>query len=91
MRLLVSYHAPVALGLGLWRRRRMTARPPTWEELIGFGRALFARNGKERLCLACAGTARLYVLNDGEPLTCAACGAPILSVAMIERDGQKSS
>ncbi len=75
-------YAPVAVGLA--GRRELTARHPTWEELIGHGPALFARGHGGWLCVLCAGVARLYVRAEGEPVPCAACGEPIVSVAIIE-------
>jgi hypothetical protein len=62
----------------------VTARPPTWEDLIGHGAALCALSDGGWLCRWCAGVARLFVHREGDPVACVACGESILSVAEIE-------
>jgi hypothetical protein len=62
----------------------MTAHSLTWEDIIGHGQALFALDAADRLCVLCAGVARLYVHREGEPIPCTACGQAIVPVSMIE-------
>ncbi len=68
----------------------MTARPPTWQEIIGHGPALCARGDGGWLCVLCAGVARLFVRKEGDPVACAACGEAILSVAELSAHDRAS-
>ena len=62
----------------------MTARPPTWQDLIGHGPALYAQGDGGLLCRFCSGAAKLFVLQEGEPIPCVACREAIRSVADLE-------
>lgn len=62
----------------------MTARPPTWQDVIGHACALCAYEGDRILCRWCYSGKGLLVRTEGEPVPCAACGAKIVSVAEIE-------
>lgn len=62
----------------------MTVPLPTWHDLIGQSAALYAPVEGGILCRWCAGTAKLYVREEGEPVPCAACGDEIVSIADLE-------